>query len=244
VAVYFAQAPTGGPIKIGYSEDPADRVRSLRYRNGPVRLLATIPYGGRSLEKSLHGHFHSTRVSSLGMEWFRATRELKELVVCFGGSPAGATSRMQLADPWRVQPGVVTDSDPEYGARVSYTEPPHLETVADRLQRLVDFSGLTPSALAHATGVSRGDLWLCMNGIGWASDVQLEALAVAFGVSVAWLRRGSLPHRPDTYWPNFTDPGPPEPAPDPAHVIAWVRGNRAKSRLIERYWGPAASVEA
>lgn len=67
--VYFAQAASGGPIKIGFSTDARDRRKKLQTAQ-PDKLvyLAFIP-GTREDESAFHNRFHSVRLEG---EWFEA----------------------------------------------------------------------------------------------------------------------------------------------------------------------------
>ncbi len=76
--VYFAQAASGGPIKIGVSRDPVRRVRALSIGSpDAIELLATLP-GGVWLEGKLHEYFADYRLHG---EWFdEDTPALSELI--------------------------------------------------------------------------------------------------------------------------------------------------------------------
>lgn len=68
--VYFAQAFAGGPIKIGRSARPADRIRSLQAGSpAPLDLVCVIP-GGEQTERTLHEIFADGRLHG---EWFDET---------------------------------------------------------------------------------------------------------------------------------------------------------------------------
>lgn len=73
--IYFAQALTGGPIKIGYSEDVFKRLRTLRSSNPNYIILLGVMEGGRELEKQLHGTFRR-----YNREWFHDTPQLREFI--------------------------------------------------------------------------------------------------------------------------------------------------------------------
>ncbi|MFS0736959.1 GIY-YIG nuclease family protein [Sphingomonas sp. 1P06PA] len=77
--VYFIK-PVGmdGPIKIGCSDQPENRLRSImNWSPFPLEIVATTP-GGFDLERALHGHFQN---HFLRNEWFRPTPELRALIV-------------------------------------------------------------------------------------------------------------------------------------------------------------------
>lgn len=67
--VYFAQAPTTGAIKIGFTSDVHRRIRQIRPR---VELLALM-HGGRSWERQMHDRFAHLRIEG---EWFQPADEL------------------------------------------------------------------------------------------------------------------------------------------------------------------------
>jgi hypothetical protein len=72
--VYFIQAVDGGLIKIGISDDVKHRLRGMQ-SNCPLelRLVATIPKGGASLEYELHETF---KVDWVHGEWFKPSLAL------------------------------------------------------------------------------------------------------------------------------------------------------------------------
>jgi Meiotically up-regulated gene 113 len=65
--VYFAKADPEGPIKIGWSANPIQRIRSLN-ASAPseIRLLAMFP-GAKRDEWELHGELEQHRLRG---EWF------------------------------------------------------------------------------------------------------------------------------------------------------------------------------
>ena len=75
--VYFLQVEGGGPIKIGCSRDPLNRLRSLMFWC-PYRLMivATAP-GCRIAEAALHERFAADRLHG---EWFRPAPALMALI--------------------------------------------------------------------------------------------------------------------------------------------------------------------
>lgn len=72
--VYFMQAATGGPIKIGCSDSPETRLTQLQ-TGCPFKLqiIGVIPAAGRKVEAQLHAHFAAIRSHG---EWYEPTREL------------------------------------------------------------------------------------------------------------------------------------------------------------------------
>ena len=79
--IYFVQAGTGGPIKIGYCSDRKGalerRILALQVGN-PFKLTVarTIPGGSRQLERRLHQQFRNLRMEG---EWFAADPTLATL---------------------------------------------------------------------------------------------------------------------------------------------------------------------
>jgi hypothetical protein len=71
--VYFIQAKSGGPIKIGTAENVFRRLRGLQQGNASrLRIVATMP-GDRGLEQELHQRFRAFRMHG---EWFEPGEEL------------------------------------------------------------------------------------------------------------------------------------------------------------------------
>jgi hypothetical protein len=75
--VYFIQAESGGPIKIGHSDDPTLRLKSLQTAH-PYRLvlLLSVP-ASTGTEAALHKRFATYRLRG---EWFRPVRPLREMI--------------------------------------------------------------------------------------------------------------------------------------------------------------------
>lgn len=65
--VYFIQAGNGGPIKIGRSNSPTDRLTTLQTSHSEELVLLAVTKGGERLEKSLHMKFKQHRLRG---EWF------------------------------------------------------------------------------------------------------------------------------------------------------------------------------
>jgi hypothetical protein len=81
--VYFVQATTGGPVKIGRSATPRARVASLQTANAAeLRIVATMP-GGATVERAMHATFAADRIRA--GEWFNPSPALAALVKELGG---------------------------------------------------------------------------------------------------------------------------------------------------------------
>lgn len=75
--VYFVQAEDGGPIKIGWAQDVASRVRQLQVgQSRRLRVIDAIKCS-RTYERKLHRQFAASRLFG---EWFEPTPELLELI--------------------------------------------------------------------------------------------------------------------------------------------------------------------
>lgn len=74
--VYFAVRHADKAIKIGFSKNPQERVKSFSAGSGPCTLVAE-KRGSISDETALHRHFKDSRI---GGEWFAATPELLDLI--------------------------------------------------------------------------------------------------------------------------------------------------------------------
>lgn len=85
--VYFVQATTGGPVKIGRSSSPQARVASLQTANAAeLRIVAMMP-GGATVERAMHATFAADRVRP-GGEWFNPSPTLAAFVKELGGKIA------------------------------------------------------------------------------------------------------------------------------------------------------------
>jgi hypothetical protein len=84
--VYFVQSLDGGPVKIGRSIKPQERLLSLQTANpDPLCVVATMP-GGATVERMLHRAFARSRVRPDG-EWFRPDAEVLAFIRELGGRP-------------------------------------------------------------------------------------------------------------------------------------------------------------
>lgn len=76
--VYFIQAISGGPIKIGVGRDPASRLLALQPGNPEqLRIIGVIRGGGFVRERDLHVRFRASRMYG---EWFKPTPELLAVI--------------------------------------------------------------------------------------------------------------------------------------------------------------------
>lgn len=75
--VYFVVAPSIGRVKIGLSNNPANRFAEIKACSPvAVELLVSVD-GGQELENDLHHHFAAQRVHG---EWFVFSSEIATLV--------------------------------------------------------------------------------------------------------------------------------------------------------------------
>jgi hypothetical protein len=71
--VYFIQGETGGPIKIGYSDDVKKRLKGLQTGHPDnLKILFAFP-GNIDDEKSMHSKFEKHRLRG---EWFKPVDEI------------------------------------------------------------------------------------------------------------------------------------------------------------------------
>jgi len=75
--VYFIRSGDQGPIKIGVSCNPQERLRSLQYGRTDILHLVGVMPGGIAQERVLHKKFYHSR---LGEEWFRPTDDVLEAI--------------------------------------------------------------------------------------------------------------------------------------------------------------------
>jgi hypothetical protein len=80
--VYFIQAGSQGPIKIGVADDVEYRLSELQTGNAEtLHIVGCVPGDGR-LEKELHRRLASVRIRG---EWFRSGSEIEALLAEVGG---------------------------------------------------------------------------------------------------------------------------------------------------------------
>lgn len=83
--VYFVQGADGGPVKIGRSASPVDRLSALQTANpSRLRIVAKMA-GGGAVERSMHALFAADRIRPDG-EWFRASQALTTFMREIGGA--------------------------------------------------------------------------------------------------------------------------------------------------------------
>lgn len=73
--IYFVQALTGGPIKIGYTENVWKRLNTLRSSNAQYLILLGVMEGDRQMERRIHGWF-----KKVNGEWFQDSPQLREFI--------------------------------------------------------------------------------------------------------------------------------------------------------------------
>jgi hypothetical protein len=79
-AVYFIQAKSGGPIKIGCARSLKCRLRQLQVGNpAKLQILASVP-GTIADERAIQKRFSDSRAH---LEWFHPTPELLQLIEIF-----------------------------------------------------------------------------------------------------------------------------------------------------------------
>lgn len=71
--VYFVRSGVGGPIKIGRSHRPYERLAAMQATSGEGLHLLGMVAGGAELERALHERFAADRLHG---EWFAATPAL------------------------------------------------------------------------------------------------------------------------------------------------------------------------
>lgn len=77
VFVYFVQQETGGPIKIGLTDNPSRRFNQLqRSSPNPLKMLGVCK-GGIAAERRLHRLFDEDRLHA---EWFNPSTRLLNLI--------------------------------------------------------------------------------------------------------------------------------------------------------------------
>jgi hypothetical protein len=75
--VYFIQAGEGGPVKIGFANNPYERVAGLQTGHPEVLRLRAIMPGSAADEAALHQRFSGTRIRG---EWFEPCQSIMEII--------------------------------------------------------------------------------------------------------------------------------------------------------------------
>jgi hypothetical protein len=73
MSVYFIQAETGGPIKIGYAADELKRFQNIQTSHHETLVLRHAILGDIETERSIHKRFRQWRIRG---EWFFPGPEL------------------------------------------------------------------------------------------------------------------------------------------------------------------------
>lgn len=77
--VYFIQSVNGGPVKIGIAKSVSARLAVLQGAQPyALNIIATVPDGGREMEKKLHQRFADRRING---EWFDITKTEVEAAI-------------------------------------------------------------------------------------------------------------------------------------------------------------------
>lgn len=75
--VYFVEAGSGGPVKIGWTQDIERRIAELQTANAhKLNLLGTVA-GTMENEAAVHAHFSHLRMEA---EWFNNSSEIHEFI--------------------------------------------------------------------------------------------------------------------------------------------------------------------
>lgn len=75
--IYFIQSEDGGPIKIGFSEDPKTRLVALQTHNPAKLQILSVIEGSSDDETRLHKKFADHKVQG---EWFRPHRSILDFI--------------------------------------------------------------------------------------------------------------------------------------------------------------------
>lgn len=84
MAIYFVQCGAGGPIKIGFSDNPAFRMSQLQTCHWQELTLLGTQDGTEEDERALHQRFSSARA---GREWFWPVAELMAHIAMHTSKP-------------------------------------------------------------------------------------------------------------------------------------------------------------
>lgn len=77
--VYFAQEGDDGPVKIGSSQDPAERVRILQVGNPRALFLIAWRDVAAGTERRIHNHLAPHLITG---EWYEPHPDVLEVIAC------------------------------------------------------------------------------------------------------------------------------------------------------------------
>lgn len=108
MAVYFIRNPETRSVKVGWSDDPESRLRTLQTANEVELILEAVLPGSESTERTLHDRWASHHIRG---EWYSDNDELNDfiravaLVSCVAefGHDAVATLSWFLTGEWAGQ---------------------------------------------------------------------------------------------------------------------------------------------
>lgn len=75
--VYFIKSGDGGPVKVGWSENPQMRLAQLQSAHHETLTLIDAVPGGRDVEAAVHAQLAESRVRG---EWFRDDEALRDQI--------------------------------------------------------------------------------------------------------------------------------------------------------------------
>ena len=116
--VYVIAADGGGPVKIGCSHEPVDRLRGMASLSPIGLVLVGHAAAGFSVEKKLHAHFDDHRLHG---EWFDVTptEAVAQLMLHATDWVQCDLHGFEMLDPRSVNDAVRKRwQDPDYRARV------------------------------------------------------------------------------------------------------------------------------
>jgi hypothetical protein len=73
MTIYIAKTETGTAAKIGFTKQPAKRIRELQTGQAEALLIVRLLEGGRADELTIHRRFAELRLTG---EWFRFSEEM------------------------------------------------------------------------------------------------------------------------------------------------------------------------
>lgn len=79
--IYFIQAIKGGPVKIGRTRSPADRMKQIQSCNPEELRFLSLSKGTARDELDLHKRFGPQRIRG---EWFEDCEEIQQKAVSLG----------------------------------------------------------------------------------------------------------------------------------------------------------------
>lgn len=97
--IYFIQSGTDGPIKIGYSQDPTNRLKQLQTGSPKKLKLLCAVEGGFELERRLHDSLCQYHLNN---EWYHPVKEITQTLDTLKEPQLQEPAACDVPEDWRL----------------------------------------------------------------------------------------------------------------------------------------------